>query len=751
MSHQRQQQHQRSGEQQHISTSEHSSFQSLPWEEIVLSQQQQQQHHHQQKIHQRTQDPLPPNMTSFAHEQKKKQHDDQHDMQRRHKGSSSGSSGKSRSGWFSNPKKSNSSNQNTLVNEESVKQNGHWLLKEKSPMDQMQSMPPIGTLRDSGIGDDGQQPSGKSSTERSGPHLSRSGTSRSSFGIILRDKFQKNPNVYFPNTSKSGSSQRSMEDGDDLEDNHEVAGDVSDTDTLIHNMSEGSFEKDASSSLTSAGSKASSGNCSSLSPHNSMEGSPRMNPAHAIIPSISNPGVSLGKKTIRNYTPKESSNMLKELEKQRNNAKAQAAAAAEVRKQQLLAQQQKKTSVERMIDDFHRNLPPPSINGAQSTVESLQQAPIPLPALANQGLEDEEEEDEVVPHHISTDRYEDRSINVRAPSTIMTSSSATKRAGSSKHGTMSSQVSNWSAASSVASFDYQPAGAGGGRRKVSTSTENKSLPALTEVDYGERIPPDGASSDSPPPFVQRIEVKAEINKNRPKTSTSSAKKKKVLAGEDISDLLEGPNQSEEDDGFSNLRKLLSEGRITGLNDKPPSFIPPTPPATAKPVGSSSPKGGSGVSTPASKKVVPSNSSAGEVVKKKLNSSAGIGDNSAPSSAKKRAKPPAPKPARSQSQSNISRTTNLEKQPSRKSKEAPKPPGQGAGGGSSSEGGGATSGPKALVNGNDVKFLSSKLRESVEDLTQMDARRRAAVRGANAEIKRSPSNHETKTSKFIAFI
>ena len=272
--------------------------------------------------------------------------------------------------------------------------------------------------------------------------------------------------------------------------------------------------------------------------------------------------------------------------------------------------------------------------------------------------------------------------------------------------------------------------------------ENKNLPALTEVDYGERIPPDGASSDSPPPFVQRIEVKAEINKTAPpnpqKSSTSSAKKKKkkVLGGEDITDLLEAPAQSEEDDGFSNLRKLLSEGRITGLNDKPPSFVPPTPPATAKPVGGS----GSNASTPVSKKIVPSNSSAGEIVKKKMSSN--VGEHSAPSSAKKRTKPPAPKPARSQSQSNISRTaaTNLEKQPSRKSKEAPKPPGQ------SSLNNDGSAPAKALVNGNDVKFLSSRLRESVEDLTQMDARRRAAVRGTSAEIKRSPSNHETKTSK-----
>lgn len=66
-----------------------------------------------------------------------------------------------------------------------------------------------------------------------------------------------------------------------------------------------------------------------------------------------------------------------------------------------------------------------------------------------------------------------------------------------------------------------------------------------------------------------------------------AKKKQVVShGEDISDLIEGGNvnnaanvgNGNDDDDFSNLRKLISEGRISGLNERPPSFVPPTPPS-----------------------------------------------------------------------------------------------------------------------------------------------------------------------------
>merc|ERR1712020_92965 len=39
--------------------------------------------------------------------------------------------------------------------------------------------------------------------------------------------------------------------------------------------------------------------------------------------------------------------------------------------------------------------------------------------------------------------------------------------------------------------------------------------------------------------------------------------------------------AEPDDEFSNLRKMIKEGRIAGLDAPPPSFIPPTPPSTSK--------------------------------------------------------------------------------------------------------------------------------------------------------------------------
>merc|ERR1711884_896699 len=76
---------------------------------------------------------------------------------------------------------------------------------------------------------------------------------------------------------------------------------------------------------------------------------------------------------------------------------------------------ERKSSVERMIDDFHRNLPPPGVeNRQQNTVGSAQ------------------------------------------TNATNTTENSTKKA--SKNGTMNSQISNWSAASSAASFDYQPAG-----------------------------------------------------------------------------------------------------------------------------------------------------------------------------------------------------------------------------------------------------------------------------------------------------
>ena len=437
-----------------------------------------------------------------------------------------------------------------------------WFLKEK----ELKSMPPnLGTLNDSGIADD---------VDKS-KDVDKTGTSRSSFGIILKDKFQKNPNVYFPaDNRKKKSNER--EDDEEAENSD---------DTLIHNMSEGSFEKEDSFTHSSG--------TSSLSPHNSMEGSPKMKM------TTNDNGAAKGKakpaavkKTIRNYTPKESGNMLKkELEANRKKASSSSSSS----------KVEDKTSVEKMIEDFHKNLPPPS-NAATL-----------------------------------------RQNNVNGG-----------------NGTMNSQVSNWSVASSSASFDYRPAS-----KKASSSS------ALQPV--SERVGPEGsaaaARTSSIQKHVQRIEVKAEVNRAK----------------------VEGDKDADE---FSNLRKLISEGRIAGLNEKPPSFVPPTPPSVSK----------SKSSTNTSNDSSPKGSKNG--------------------ARKKKMAPAVPQPTTAPKSANSSSTASPAK--SRKAKEAPKPPMT------------TSSASKA----SSIEETKRKLmRESMEDLTRMDERRKR-----NAEIKRSPSNHETKTSK-----
>ena len=66
--------------------------------------------------------------------------------------------------------------------------------------------------------------------------------------MILKDRFQKNPNMYFPATTPVPPTTVSMSPGikmtsrmkNDLIKDEE---DWSDADTLVHNMSEGSFDK----------------------------------------------------------------------------------------------------------------------------------------------------------------------------------------------------------------------------------------------------------------------------------------------------------------------------------------------------------------------------------------------------------------------------------------------------------------------------------------------------------------------------
>ena len=122
-------------------------------------------------------------------------------------------------------------------------------------------------------------------------NLSRNEPKRSSFGMALKDKFNKNPNMYFPgpvdsqsghgsghgsskssSAGKKSSSRSGSLGGTGSPTKTNTDADLSDTDTLIHNMSDGSFEKDESlnddhDSFGSAKGSRSSGN-SSLSPHN---------------------------------------------------------------------------------------------------------------------------------------------------------------------------------------------------------------------------------------------------------------------------------------------------------------------------------------------------------------------------------------------------------------------------------------------------------------------------------------------------
>merc|ERR1712020_112202 len=77
--------------------------------------------------------------------------------------------------------------------------------------------------------------------------LNRDDKSRSSFGMILKDKFQKNPNMYFPGTAGTRTKSKPSEFVDMKSGSNAKQPDsLSDTDTLIHNMSEGSFDKDCS-------------------------------------------------------------------------------------------------------------------------------------------------------------------------------------------------------------------------------------------------------------------------------------------------------------------------------------------------------------------------------------------------------------------------------------------------------------------------------------------------------------------------
>ena len=301
--------------------------------------------------------------------------------------------------------------------------------------------------------------------------------------------------------------------------------------------------------------------------------------------------------------------MLREFEDRRNNSKPRSKKPSVERK----------SSVERMIDDFHRSLPPPLSSETKDP---------------------------------------------NANSTMTTTATGVSSKRPSKNGTMNSQISNWSVASSTASFDYQPAKSGSPNHNGLKRGKSSDLPSVDEdlEPHGERMPPEGSSSSSgvsPTNFVQRIEIKEKSPKVVRKTERRKSTKEEAAPMPPPPPPLP-PMEDEISDDFSNLRRLISEGRIAGLDAKPPSFTPPSPPSS---------------------------------------------NSRRPSSAK----PSAPITPKSTPKS----THSAERQPSRKSREAPKPP----------------------------NVVNRQREPSLEDLTQMTSKKRS-------EVKRSSSNHGSRPSGTI---
>merc|ERR1712223_1341922 len=294
-------------------------------------------------------------------------------------------------------------------------------------------------------------------------------------------------------------------------------------------------------------------------------------------------------------------------------------------------------------------------------------------------------------------------------------------------------------------------------RRKSLSQDNL-LPALSEFEYGsnkdnfggnspnelqsrigERVPPEGCaavSSNSPQPqntqpFVERIEVKGSPSKPTPKKGDRKINEKK---SENQSSREKPSKDAEEtDDEFNNLRKMIKEGRIAGLDAPPPSFIPPTPPSTSK-MSFSSKSSATASSSSSPKPNVPSdNISETRNTRNNRNphpklverSSSSITGNPKQSNGPRRTnsnKPPAPAtPTLNTDKTraiSVSVTSLNDSGKTRKTKsEAPKPPG--------------LSKTPSQKTANNEAFHK---RESLEDLTQMDVKRRN-------EIKRSASRKE----------
>jgi len=174
----------------------------------------------------------------------------------------------------------------------------------------------------------------------------------------------------------------------------------------------------------------------------------------------------------------------------------------------------------------------------------------------------------------------------------------------------------------------------------------------------------------------------------------------------VSDLMKA---SENDEDMSMLRKLISEGRISGLNEKPPPFIPPTPPSKMSPKRLT--EGHAGSSKVNEEKTKPSPAS---VV--------------TPTSQAKQK--PGSKPEFSQATKSGDRP--------RKAREAPKPPVQ-------------PQQPREIQGSSsaDIKFIAGRRIGSVESINEEreGATRQGAKRDTKAEgIKRSTSMHVPKDSR-----
>ncbi len=285
-----------------------------------------------------------------------------------------------------------------------------------------------------------------------------------------------------------------------------------------------------------------------------------------------------------------------------------------------------------------------------------------------------------------------------------------------------------------------------GRRRASSSTSSSSPRVSPE---GERIPPEGEEGEEEPaatPFVHRIQVRAEVNQDAPPPSPPSAKKmaeeqkkpkrkpkpaSSSKKSEDISDLLEG---GEDDDDFGHLRKLIREGRIAGLNEKPPSFVPPTPPTPAKaPTNAATPKSAASASAAAARR----RSSSKPPAPNRPIVASGFPQKSGAAPAKQR----------SQSQTREFGAGGVEKRPSTSSAE------NNNNNRSSSSNAAAANRKKAAAppppdsqQMREISHSASGSGGSLEDLTRMDAPgRRPANRAAlvnGAKVRRSPSTHET---------